>query len=201
MKKDTQDKKIKKILIIAGIAAGILLTAYIGISIYFMSHFCFRTKLNGAGVSGYSADKVLREWQDEIKNYKLEITERDGTVDELKGDDIGLELQWDDTVKNLIKKQNGFTWINRLFDPDNITSYAIVTFDKTKFDAAVKELNCMSDKMQVMPVDATASEYDKDDGFTVVEAVDGTAIDPDSFIKGIEDCIYGLKENYHISDR
>lgn len=199
MKKGTQDKKIKKILIIAGIAAGILLTAYIGISIYFMSHFCFRTKLNGTGVSGYSADKVLRDWQDEIKNYKLEITERDGTVDELKGEDIGLELQWDDTVKNLIKKQNGFTWINRLFDPDNITSYAIVTFDKTKFDAAVKELNCMSDKMQVMPVDATASEYDKDDGFTVVEAVDGTAIDPDSFIKGIEDCIYGLKENYDIS--
>ena len=57
----------------------------------------------------------------------------------------------------------------------------------------------MSDKMQVMPVDATASKYDKDDGFTVVEAVDGTAIDPDSFIKGIEDCIYGLKENYDIA--
>ena len=33
MKKGTQDKKIKKILIIAGIAAGILLTAYIGISV------------------------------------------------------------------------------------------------------------------------------------------------------------------------
>ena len=105
MKKDTQDKKMKKSFLIAGIVVGILLIAYVGLSIYFMSHFCFRTKLNGAGVSGYSADKVLKEWQDEIKNYKLDITERDGSVDELKGDDIGLELQWDDTVKKLIKKQ------------------------------------------------------------------------------------------------
>lgn len=199
MKKGTQDKKLKKILIIAGIAAGILLIAYIGFSIYFMNHFCFRTKLNGAGVSGYSADKVLREWQDGIKNYKLKITERDGTVDELKGDDIGLELQWDDTVKNLIKKQNGFTWIARLFKPDKITSDAIVTFDKAKFDAALKNLNCMSEKMQVMPVNATASEYDKDDGFTVVDAVEGTAIDQESFVKGVEDHVYGLKENYDIA--
>ncbi len=198
----TAKKKInrKKLLIILGSVVAAILVVYIGLSIFFMSHFYFKTTLNGKSVSGYSADKVFDSWEDEIGNYSLKIVESDGTESELKGSDIDMTLQWDDTIAKMISKQNGFAWPAKLFNPDQNTSEAIVTFDEDKLDTVLDDFSFMDESKQVMPVDATVSEYDKDNGYTLVESVPGTAIDKPVLKENIETALYGLADSFQITE-
>ena len=198
----TAEKKInrKKLFIILGSVVGAVLVIYVGLSIFFMSHFYFNTTLNGKNVSGYSADKVFDNWEDEIGNYSLKIVESDGTESELKGSDIDMVLQWDDTITKMISKQNGFAWPAKLFNPDQNTSEAIVTFDEDKLDSAPDGFSFMDKSKQIDPVDATVSDYDKKDGYTLVESVPGTAIDKPSLKENIEKALYGLADTYQITE-
>lgn len=198
----TAEKKInrKKLFIILGSVVGAVLVIYVGLSIFFMSHFYFNTTLNGKNVSGYSADKVFDNWEDEIGNYSLKIVESDGTESELKGSDIDMVLQWDDTITKMISKQNGFAWPAKLFNPDQNTSEAIVTFDEDKLDSALDGFSFMDKSKQIDPVDATVSDYDKNDGYTLVESVPGTAIDKPALKENIEKALYGLADTYKITE-
>lgn len=198
----TAEKKInrKKLFIILGSVVGAVLVIYVGLSIFFMSHFYFNTTLNGKNVSGYSADKVFDNWEDEIGNYSLKIVESDGTESELKGSDIDMVLQWDDTIAKMISKQNGFAWPAKLFNPDQNTSEAIVTFDEDKLDSALDGFPFMDKSKQIDPVDATVSDYDKKDGYTLVESVPGTAIDKPVLKENIEKALYGLADTYQITE-
>ena len=198
----TAEKKInrKKLFIILGSVVGAVLVIYVGLSIFFMSHFYFNTTLNGKNVSGYSADKVFDNWEDEIGNYSLKIVESDGTESELKGSDIDMVLQWDDTIAKMISKQNGFAWPAKLFNPDQNTSEAIVTFDEDKLDSALDGFSFMDKSKQIDPVDATVSDYDKNDGYTLVESVPGTAIDKPALKENIEKALYGLADTYQIKE-
>lgn len=198
----TAEKKInrKKLFIILGSVVGAVLVIYVGFSIFFMSHFYFNTTLNGKNVSGYSADKVFDNWEDEIGNYSLRIVESDGTESELKGSDIDMVLQWDDTIARMISKQNGFAWPAKLFNPDQNTSEAIVTFDEDKLDSALDGFPFMDKSKQIDPVDATVSDYDKKDGYTLVESVPGTAIDKPVLKENIEKALYGLADTYQITE-
>lgn len=198
----TAEKKInrKKLFIILGSVVGAVLLIYVGFSIFFMSHFYFNTTLNGKNVSGYSADKVFDNWEDEIGNYSLRIVESDGTESELKGSDIDMVLQWDDTIARMISKQNGFAWPAKLFNPDQNTSEAIVTFDEDKLDSALDGFPFMDKSKQIDPVDATVSDYDKKDGYTLVESVSGTAIDKPVLKENIEKALYGLADTYQITE-
>ena len=198
----TAEKKInrKKLFIILGSVVGAVLVIYVGLSIFFMSHFYFNTTLNGKNVSGYSADKVFDNWEDEIGNYSLKIVESDGTESELKGSDIDMVLQWDDTIAKMISKQNGFAWPAKLFNPDQNTSEAIVTFDEDKLDSTLDGFSFMDKSKQIDPVDATVSDYDKNDGYTLVESVPGTAIDKPALKENIEKALYGLADTYQITE-
>ena len=126
--------------------------------------------------------------------------ESDGTESELLGADIDLTLQWDDTIANMISKQNGFEWPIKLFKPDNLTSEAIVTFDEDKLDTVIDGFSFMDESKQKMPVDATVSEYDEENGFTLVESVPGTAINEPILKKAVETALYGLAGTYQITE-
>ena len=190
----------KKLLIILAIVFAVIVVIYIGMSVFFMSHFYFRTTLNGNSVSGYSANKIHDNWKEDINNYSLKIVESDGTESELMGADIDLTLQWDDTIANMISKQNGFEWPIKLFKPDNLTSEAIVTFDEDKLDTVIDGFSFMDESKQKMPVDATVSEYDEENGFTLVESVPGTAINRPILKKAVETALYGLADTYQITE-
>lgn len=190
----------KKLLIILAIVFAVIVVIYIGMSVFFMSHFYFRTTLNGNSVSGYSANKIHDNWKEDINNYSLKIVESDGTESELLGADIDLTLQWDDTIANMISKQNGFEWPIKLFKPDNLTSEAIVTFDEDKLDTVIDGFSFMDESKQKMPIDATVSDYDEDNGFTLVESVPGTAINRPILKKAVETALYGLAGTYQITE-
>ncbi|HQE65520.1 MAG TPA: hypothetical protein PLE05_01680, partial [Bacillota bacterium] len=73
----------------ARIVTASILLIYLTVSLYFMNHFFFNTVINGADVSlkaHNEADDVIIRY---VKDYKLQLIERNGKTEEIAGQDIG----------------------------------------------------------------------------------------------------------------
>ena len=104
------DFPARKAGIIAGGVIGVLVLLYLGISVFFMSHFYINTEINGHNFSAKSVKDVEEYMKDQVKGYTLTVLEKEDKSDTIKGEDISLAYVENDDVKNAIKKQNAFLW-------------------------------------------------------------------------------------------
>lgn len=185
--------KNKKVLIGVGAAIGILLVIYFGLSFYFMNHFYFRTTINGVDVSGQSVASAKKTIQKTMDEYELVITERDGTTESLIGSDFSLETRWNNEIDVFLGSQNGFSWIAKLFKPDQHNSKMYISFDEEKLQELLNDLPCMAAEKQVAPESAAISEYSEKDGYQLIPSVAGSQIDYAVFYGKVNECIRGLK--------
>lgn len=183
----------KKKMITIGVAVvGVLLVVYLGLSVYFMDHFYFRSKIGNVDVSGKSAAVAEKAVQTALDEYELVIIERDGSTDSIIGDDIELSVKWKQKPEKYIKKQNGFAWIVKLFVPDKHKMNGTVLLNEEKLEDEFMGLSCMSKKKQIAPVDATVSDYDAKKGYTLVPSVPGTAVDSEALYNKIKENLYSF---------
>ena len=184
----------KKIWIIAGSIIGAFMVIYLGFAIYFMSHFHFGTKIGDVDVSGQSATKAEETLQQAMKEYVLSIKERDGSIDTIVGADIDLSIAWTEKPESFIKTQNGFAWIVKLFQADTYEISGTFSYDDTKLADQIVGLTAMSANKQVPAVDATISEYDAKNGYSLVPSIPGTVVNSETLLIQIKDCIMNLNE-------
>ncbi len=190
----------KKVLLIAGIVLGVLAVIYIGFSVFFMNHFYFRTTMNGMPVSGCSVAKVQEKTKASVDSYSLSIIDRDGNEDTIKGQDISLKPEWDDSLGDMLKKQSGFGWIGALFHSNELKGNTLVEYDESALSEFIKELDCMDAEKQVEPVDATISSYDAKKGFEIVPSKEGTAIDEKKLSDTVEEAVNGLTDELDLAE-
>ena len=98
----------KKWIIVIGVVVIIFAAIYLGVSVYFMSHFYFGSKIGDVDVSGKSAAAADEELQKTMEEYELTIREIDGTTDSILGEAIALEIEWNTSPASYIEKQKGF---------------------------------------------------------------------------------------------
>ncbi|MBR3810816.1 MAG: L,D-transpeptidase/peptidoglycan binding protein [Agathobacter sp.] len=197
---ETRKLDKKKVCIIAAGVVGILAVVYLGLSIYFMNHFYFRTRIGAVKVSGQSAVSAEKTMQDAMKDYELVITERDGNKASILGSEIDLKIKWNKKPANYIKKQNGFAWIVKLFVPDTHKIDGEFFYDEVKLTDKIVTLPAMDESKQVAAMDAKVSEYSETEGFTVVPSVPGTIVDKDAFTENIKACITILDESLNMAE-
>lgn len=190
----------RKLLLAAGGLIVLLIAVYIGFSIYFMGHFYFHTTINGMNVSGYSVEQVKKETENRVSAYELKIVERGGDTEQLKGAEFALKPEWDNSLNELVDEQNGFMWIAHLFKEEDLTNQTLVSYDSAQLKSAIDALSCMDTEKQIQPVDATVSDYNAEDGYTLVPAVQGTVVEESSMLNGVEDAISGLAESFSMED-
>ena len=191
---NTMEPKVdkKKIAIIVAAVIAVLAVIYLGLSIYFMDHFYFRTKIGNVDVSGKSAAAAEKELQQALDEYELTIKERDGKTDSIVGDEIDLTIEWNKKPSTYIEKQNGFAWIVKVFKPDVHKIDGTFFYDETKLTEQIAGLSAMEEAKQMPAVDAKVSEYDAKEGYTLVPSVPGTVVDVEAFTTNIKDCISTL---------
>lgn len=128
--------------IIILIASIILL--YLLISVYFTNHFFFNTVINGADVSlkAYDdADDLIRSY---IKNYKLQLVERNGEVEEIIGQDIGMQYNEINSISKIYHRKNPFKWIISLLKDQKYYVNDLFIYNKDKLENKINELNCLN---------------------------------------------------------
>ncbi len=172
-------KKNRGLHILLGILLGTLgavAVSYLGFSVYFIKHFAYNTTINGMDVSGYTSEMVEDEIAKLVNNYCLTIEGRLNDKDYIMGSDIEMEVLRGEGSVALLNNQNPFLWPAYGINGQELFSETLFKYNSNKLSEVFKNLNCTSVENQVLPVDAHISEYDSSKGFSVVEAVPGTAL-------------------------
>lgn len=179
-KKERKSKKLP--LIIAGVVVLIAVAVYVGVAMHYQNYFLPKTTVNGVDAAGRSWSEVEKELVSVMDTYALNITGRNDIRDTITSQDIGMEMHFDDRVKEAQEGQNEWTWPLTLFSGEEITLESVLSYDEEKLAAKIESLNCMDKKQAIAPKDARISKYKKkQNGFYIVEEKENNKLDEEIF--------------------
>ncbi len=140
IKKLYLSRDARKIIILI---ASILLM-YLFISIYFVNHFYFNTVINEANVSlkaHNDAEGIIRNY---IKDYRLLLIERNGKVENITGQDIGMQYNERNSISKIFYKKNPHKWIISLFRNQKYYVDDLYIYNEGDLDKKINELSCLN---------------------------------------------------------
>lgn len=192
--------KKKQALVIAGFVLLALATVYLGIAVYFSSHFFFQTTINGVDASGKSVQSVEKMIAAEIDQYQISIEPREGETETIEGMAVGLKPVFDGTLEIELRKQNQFIWPVAFFQDSVMELETMVDYDKEKLRKEAKKLEMM-DKAQMRKAEnAMVSKYSKKEGYTIIPEEEGTVVDEEKFFEVLEDSVTNLKGSISMAE-
>ena len=190
----------KRWFLIAAAVVAALLVIYLGFAIYFQSHFCFGTTINGVKAGGNNAAKVEKMISNEVDGYTLTLKERDDKTETIEGEAVSLAPDFGGEVEKLLKKQNGFAWVAKMFQKPVYTLETMLTYDEDALTDVVEKLSCMQKENQTEPENAYVDDYNAKDGFAVVPAKQGTVIVKEKLMNAVEDAIVNLASELDLDE-
>lgn len=191
-------RRRRKAGIIVGSILGVLAVIYIGVSIYFGSHFIFKTTINGTDVSMKSVEQVEEAMKQQVADYELVIEKSDHTEEKIDGTAISLEYVPGNELKNIMKKQKNFFWIEALWKQPKIKAHVGVKFDEESLVKELEGLQCLVAENQTPSVNAHP-EF-KETQFEIVPEVIGTQIDVEKFNAAVKEHIDGFQPVLNLTE-
>ena len=186
MRRRRHRRDFRKQWIIAGTCVAVLLAIYFGISIFFMNHFFINTEINGHDFSAKKVSDVEKYIKEQVRNYSLEILEKDGKTDIIKGEDISLNYQKNGDIEKALKKQNAFLWPKALFSKKTESVTIGVSYDEEALNEKIKNLQAVTTEQ--IPAENAKPQYDGEQYVIQPEAY-GTAVDMDTLNEKIHEYI------------
>ena len=188
-------KNRKKIAIIVGSMICMIVAIYIGISIFFISHFYINTEINGHSFSGKTVADVESFMKKEVQGYKLTVYEKENKKDIILGADISLEYKKNNDIEDALKKQNAFLWPRAFFAESSTQVIVDVTYDEKALNQKIDELQSVTAE-QIPAINA----YPKYDGekFVVEPEQLGTAVDMEVLQKKIHEAISSFQPELYM---
>ncbi|MBK5242577.1 L,D-transpeptidase family protein [Clostridium sp.] len=125
------------------IIASILLI-YLLISLYFSKYSFFNTVINGVDVSLKAHEDIEDIIRGYVKDYKLQLTERNGEIEEIVGADIGLEYNEKNSIDKVYPGRNSFKWIISLLKNQEYYVEDLFVYNKDNLENKINRLNCLN---------------------------------------------------------
>ena len=135
-----ENKKLGNIIIMVILT----LLIYLLVSLYFINHFFFNTKINGINLSLKSIDvseKIIRE---EVEGYKINLIGRDGRIEEITGEEIDFKYSNKNSLKEVYKKQSYLKWIKSLIKKEEYYLENLFVFNEIKLDKKIEDLKILN---------------------------------------------------------
>lgn len=191
----------KKRILTLSIATVVFLfvAIYLGIGLYFTSHFFYNTKVNGIDASTAKAGDVKKNLEAITDTYFLRIETKEGSFEAINREDVGMQVDVPIAALNMmIKNQNPFAWPMSLFDENNLSTDQIISIDDVLLAKKVSTLNCVNKT----PSKATKDAYIEASGdkYIIVDEVYGEDIDSEKLTVAIKDAMSVLADNLAIDD-
>lgn len=156
---------------------------YLLCSIYFANHFFFNTVINGVNVSIISHDKAHDIIRSYIKDYKLQLLERSGEIEEIAGQDIGMELNEKNSISKIYQSKNPFLWISSLFKSQKHYVNDLFVYNKDNLENKINGLNCLN--KEIVNPQNVSFKY-SNGSYEVIKEVYGNKINEDKLKMAIK---------------
>ena len=174
------------------IALTVLIIIYLGISIYFIDHFYFGTKINDVMVSGKSIEEAEKVMESELEKYTLILKERGGKTEQIKARDMGLKYSSNKEIEKLKQSQNPYKWAVILFNKKSLEHRIGFSFNKNLLMKKIDQLSCFDDDRVSQPQNPRL-KYNGNN-FAVIPEVQGNKVDKDILYKHIVSAIKNSEE-------
>ncbi len=160
-----------------------IITIYFLISLYFVNHTFFRTSINGVDISLKAHDEVDGIIRSFIKDYKLQLIERNGESEEITSQDIGMQYNEKNNISKVFKAENPLKWIITLLWKQEYYIEDLFIYNREALESKINDLNCLN-KIIIEPQNVSfkysAGSYE------VVKEIYGDKVHKDKLNKAIE---------------
>lgn len=199
-KQSTKGNTVKNALLTLAVALVIpLLAGYLFVGYYYKNHFYSKTEINGIDTSNMTTDTAEEAIEEEVADYTLTITGRNGLSDTITGDEIGLHTVFARSLPELMNKQNSFTWPTSMFQRHDFEIKTMLKFDEALLKEAVKKLVFLDPANITEPVNASISEYGPN-GYELIPEDAGTTIKEDKLYEVVLDAANTLQTSVNIDE-
>ena len=119
-------KEKKKIFVIVGAVVACLAVVYVGFGIFFQSHFCFGTTIDGIKAGGKSVEKVEQLITEEIDSYVLNLAEREDGSESISGESIQIAPVFNGEVEELFPhiQRTDILWFRQIMVQRSIRTHS-----------------------------------------------------------------------------
>ena len=173
----------------AAVLAAVLLLTYLGVSIYFRSHYLFNTTINGQDFSKQTVEDARAFFAGQADAYALKITESGGKTEDITGSEI--DMSWNDSqaLDQILKDQNAFAWPMEYFKETSKEITFDISYDKAALEKKVSSLKAVTAE-PIQP----QSAYPEFDGnsYVIKPEVYGTDLDSKKLLKQIHESVARL---------
>ncbi|MCC5908917.1 MAG: L,D-transpeptidase/peptidoglycan binding protein [Clostridiaceae bacterium] len=166
------------IILIASIAL-----IYLLIALYFTNHFFFNTVINGVDVSLKAHDEVEEITRSYIKDYRLQLIERNMEVEEITGQDIGLQYNKKNSISEIYHLQSSFKWISSLVKKQRYYVDDLFIYNEDKLENIINELNCLN--KDIIEPQNVSFKY-SNGSYEIIKEVYGNKVNKDKLRETIE---------------
>ncbi len=195
-----KNNRKQKGLMIAGFIFLALVTAYLGIAVFFSKHFLPGTIINGVSASGKTIKAVERLITQEIDGYQIELEPREGKTEIIEGTAISLKPVFDGRLEIELKNQKEFFWPVSFFQPSEIEVDTMVEYDKEALHQEAEKLEIMDESQMQKEENAVLSEYSEKNGYTIIPEQEGTVVDEEKFYEALEKSVLNLQERISLAE-
>lgn len=199
LKNRKQKRQQKTAALAAALGGGIvLLGIYLGVGIYYTSHFFPKTTVGSIPCGSKTAAYLEQKNVTSAKEYLLTITDRKNSKYSLAGKDFDYEYDSLGEEAALLKKQKAFTWPVAIFQTHTYELAKSFTYDEKTLDQLVDKLSLFDKDYIESPVDAHLDI--KEDDYEIVPESQGNAPIADNVKSEIKAAIENQKTTLSLSD-
>ncbi|MBZ9688298.1 L,D-transpeptidase/peptidoglycan binding protein [Clostridium estertheticum] len=160
-----------------------ILLIYLLISLYFSRHSFFNTVINGVDVSLKAHEDIEGIIRNQVKNYKLQLVERNGEIEEIIGRDIGMEYNEKNSIDKVYPWLSSFKWIISLLKEQKYYVEDLFVYNKDNLENKINGLNCLN--TDIIEPKNVSFKY-TNGSYKVIEEVYGNKIIKDELYEDIE---------------
>ena len=138
------------------------------------------TKINGVGVGGLTPDEAKARIEGFYAGeYTLNIKEKGGKEESIKGSDIGYQVTVSGSIQDILDSQNATGRVAGPSGENTHTMEVSAQYNEEALNNKISNLSCISGGSIVTTKDASISAYEEGKEFTIVPAVQGNDVDPE----------------------
>lgn len=181
----TEKEQNKHSKIIIGIIISIcaVLIVYLSMAAYFMNHFYFGSEINCISVSGETVEEAKAQMTSGLKNYTLNLKERGGKTEQIRGSDIGVKYKSGGEYKSFKDRQNPFNWVSAVFNSKESKMTDELSYDTKLLKERVDKLSCFQANNIIEPKNPSFKYTDK--GYEIVNEVNGNKVNKEILYKQV----------------
>lgn len=165
------------------ILTALIILIYLLISFYFVNHFFFNTVVNGVNLSLKAYDEVEHSIKSYVDGYKLQLIERNGEIEEIAGQEIGMKYNGENSLFRIYPSKNSLAWLVSLLKGQRYVVKDLFVYNANDLNDKINHLNCLNkDVIKPRNVDFKYS----DGSYELIEEVYGNKVIKDKLNEAIK---------------